>query len=221
MLVVTHTTGFRHGSIAVAERTIEQLGLDAGLYRASFCRTADDVRQFLTPGGLAAFDAVVFANTTGELGIPDLNAFLGWIASGHGFVGVHSAADTYRTAPAYVAMLGNEFVAHGNPTDVDAIVETPGHPAVAHLTSPYRVFDEIYRFARSNRSTVTPLLTLNRFPLDGLPGEGQPADLPLAWVKGHGSGRVFYTALGHHEELWMDTRFQQHVLGGIRSVLGR
>lgn len=51
--------------------------------------------------------------------------------------------------------------------------------------------------------------------------KGEPADLPLAWAKMHGEGRVFYTALGHRDELWDDPRFQQHVLGGIRWVLRR
>jgi type 1 glutamine amidotransferase len=104
---------------------------------------------------------------------------------------------------------------------VDAVVEASAHPAVAHLGARYRVFDEIYRFTRNNRSSVTPLLTLDRFPRDGLPNAGEPGDLPLAWMKSHGTGRVFYTALGHRDELWRDTRFQQHVLGGIRSVLAR
>jgi type 1 glutamine amidotransferase len=74
---------------------------------------------------------------------------------------------------------------------------------------------------RNNRGAVTPLLTLDRFPHDGLPRAGEPGDLPLAWSKSHGSGRVFYTALGHRDELWRDAAYQQHVLGGIRAVLGR
>jgi type 1 glutamine amidotransferase len=221
VLVVTHTQGFRHSSIAIAETTIEQLGRTSGLYATSFCRTADDVRRMLTPGALESVDAVVFANTTGNLGVPDLAAFLNWIASGHGFVGIHSALDTYRDAPTYLDMVGNEFDTHGDQTEVDAIVESGGHPAVAHLGGRYRVFDEIYRFARNNRGTVMPLLTLDRFPRDGLARAGEPGDLPLAWAKSHGSGRVFYTALGHRDELWRDPVYQQHVLGGIRSVLAR
>jgi type 1 glutamine amidotransferase len=221
VLVVTHTTGFRHPSIAVAEPVIEQLGRTSGLFSTSFCRTADDVQRMLTPTGLAGIDAVVFANTTGNLGVPDLNAFLAWIAAGHGFAGMHSASDTYHDAPAYLDMLGNEFDTHGDQTEVDALVETPSHPAVAHLGPRYRVFDEIYRFRRNNRNVVTPLLTLERFPLDGLARAGEPGDLPLAWSKSHGSGRVFYTALGHRDEVWRDTRYQQHILGGIRWVLGR
>jgi hypothetical protein len=164
-------------------------------------------------------DVVVFANTTGDLGVPDLAGFLDWIAAGHGFVGIHSALDTYRDAPAYLDMLGNEFDTHGEQAEVDALVESTGHPAVAHLGARYRVFDEIYRFRRNNRGQVTPLLTLDRFPRDGLPRGGEPGDLPLAWAKAHGTGRVFYTALGHRDELWRDSAYQQHVLGGIRAVM--
>ena len=219
VLVVTHTQGFRHSSIPLAESTIEQLGRTSGLYTTSFCRTADDVQRMLTAAALQPVDVVVLANTTGNLGVPDLAGFLAWIASGRGFVGIHSALDTYRDAPTYLEMVGNEFDTHGDQAEVDAVVETGGHPAVAHLGARYRVFDEIYRFVRNNRGSVTPLLTLDRFPRDGLARAGEPGDLPLAWARSHGGGRVFYTALGHREELWRDPAYQQHVLGGIRSVL--
>jgi type 1 glutamine amidotransferase len=221
VLVVTHTAGFRHSSIDVAEPVIEQLGRSSGLFSTSFARTADDVRRLVTPEGLAGVDAVVFANTTGHLGVPDLAAFLNWIAAGHGFAGMHSASDTYRDAPAYLEMLGNEFETHGDQAEVEAIVEGGSHPAVAHLGARYRVFDEIYRFTRNNRTSVIPLLRLDRYPQDGLPRAGEAADLPLAWAKSHGSGRVFYTALGHRDELWREATYQQHVLGGIRWVLNR
>jgi type 1 glutamine amidotransferase len=221
VLVVTYTTGFRHSSIDVAEPIIQQLGKSSGLFDTSVCRSADDVRRMLVVSPLSGIDAVVFANTTGNLGIPDLNAFLGWIAAGHGFAGFHSASDTYHDEPAYLDMLGNEFATHGNQSEVVARVEAPAHPAVAHLAPRYQVFDEIYRFTHNNRTSVIPLLTMDRYPDDGLTDASQPGDLPLAWAKMHGSGRVFYTALGHRDELWRDGQFQQHVLGGIRWVLGR
>src|SRR3712207_590904 len=101
-LVVTHTEGFRHSSIGVAEATIETLGRRSGLFTTTFCRTADEVARMLTPAGLAGVDAVVFANTTGTLPIPDLGRFLSWIAEGHGFAGMHSAADTYHDAADYL-----------------------------------------------------------------------------------------------------------------------
>jgi type 1 glutamine amidotransferase len=221
LVVVTHTTGFRHDSIPAAEAAIQELGRETGLFDTSFCRTADDVRRMLTPAALSDAAGVVFANTTGNIGIPDLAAFLAWIGSGRGFVGVHSASDTYHDAPAFLDMLGNEFDTHGTQTEIEAVVENRAHPAVSHLGARYRVFDEIYRFRRANRTSVTPLLTLDRYPADGLASAGEPGDLPLSWAKNHGSGRVFYTALGHRIELWADARFRQHVLGGIRSVINR
>jgi type 1 glutamine amidotransferase len=219
VLVVTHTAGFRHSSIPVAEATLESLGRASGLFTVMFCRNGDDVGRLLTSTGLASFDAVVFANTTGNLGIPDLGAFLGWIANGHGFAGMHSASDTYHDAPAYLDMLGNEFLTHGAEATVDAIVEASEHPASASLGSRFTVFDEIYRFTRNNRGEATMLLSLDRYPADGLPDAGRTADLPLAWARMYGSGQVFYTALGHREDVWQNPLYQQHVLGGIRWAL--
>jgi type 1 glutamine amidotransferase len=220
VLVVTHTTGFRHGSIPVAEQTLEALGRSSGAFTVRFCRTADDVRTYLSTAGLAEFDAVVFANTTGNLAIPDVRAFLDWVAAGHGFAGMHSAADTYHDEGAYLGMLGNEFLTHGAEAAIDAIVETPSHPASAPLGSRLAIFDEIYKFTRPNRGAVTMLLSLDRHPADGLPEQGQAADLPLAWAKMHGRGRVFYTALGHRDDVWQNPRYQQHVLGGLLWTLG-
>jgi uncharacterized protein len=219
VLVVTHTEGFRHSSIPIAETTIATLGQRSGLFSTTLCRTADDVARMLTRSALANVDTIVFANTTGSLPVPDLAAVLEWIQDGHGFAGMHSASDTYHDAPAYLEMLGNEFLTHGNQTTVDATVETPSHPASSPLGQRFRVFDEIYKFTKSNRAGVTMLLSLDRHPADGLPEAGQPGDLPLAWAKTYGRGRVFYTALGHREDVWQNTLYQEHILGGIRWVL--
>jgi uncharacterized protein len=221
VVLVTHATEFRHTSIDAAERLLPGLTREAGIATLDVARTADDVRRLLAPSALATIEGVAFVNTTGDPGVPDLPALLAWIAAGHGFLGVHSASDTYHGRPEYLAMLGNEFLEHGEQATVDAVVEMPAHPAVAHLGARYRVFDEIYRFTANNRGSVTPLLTLDRYPLDGRARAGEPGDLPLAWAKPHGSGRVFYTALGHRDELWSDTLFQRHVLGGLRWALQR
>jgi len=220
LLVVTHTTGFRHGSIPVAETTVAELGRVTGAFEVEYCRTAADVRRLLTPEGLGPYAAVFFANTTGDLGIPDMPAFLAWIGRGHAFLGAHSASDTYRDDPQYVEMLGNVFDTHGDQTEVDLLVDDPGHLATAGLGARWRVFDEIYRLRDNNRGRVGMLLSLDRFPRDGLARAGEPGDLPVAWQKPYGSGRVFYTALGHRDEVWQDARFRQHLSGAIRWALG-
>lgn len=216
LVVVTHTTGFRHPSIATAETVLARLADDSRIFTVTFCRDGGDVARLLTPSGLSAADGVFFANTTGNLGIADLPAFLAWIRDGHAFLGAHSASDTYHDAPDYIAMLGAEFDTHGNETSADLRVEEPSHPAVAELPNPFRVFDEIYEFRTNPRVRVSVLLSLDRHPDDGHPAAGQPGDFPLAWYHSYGTGRVFYTALGHRDEVWNDQRFQQHLLGAIR-----
>ena len=221
VLVVTHTEGFRHPSIPDAEATIAMLGRTSGAFEVTYCRTADDIARMLAPSALTGIDAIVFANTTGSLPVPNLTALLDWIRRGRGFAGIHSAADTFHDEPAYLDMLGNEFLTHGNQTAVEATVETPSHPASMPLGLRFRIFDEIYKFTRANRGTVTMLLSLDRQPDDGAPEAGQAADLPLAWAKSYGQGRVFYTALGHREDVWQNPLYQQHLLGGIRWVVDR
>jgi type 1 glutamine amidotransferase len=220
VLVVTHTTGFRHSSIAIAEQTIAALGDRSGLFSVQYCRNAGDVARLLTPDALKPVQAVFFANTTGELGLPDFDGFLAWIRNGGAFLGAHSASDTYHGEPRYLDMLGGEFQTHGNQALVDVIVERPSHPAAAGLGDRFQIFDEIYHFTANNRGRVETLLSLDRAPGDGLPGENQPADMPISWTKTYGNGRVFYTALGHREEVWQDLRFQTHLLGAIRWALG-
>ena len=219
VLVVTYAAGFRHDSIPAAETALAQMAAETGVFSPEFCRTAEDVRTRLTLPELASTDAVVFANTTGDLGVPDVPALLDWIASGRGFVGVHSASDTYRDLPAYVDMLGGQVVAHGGITEAEVRVREPAHPAVAHLSPTFRATDEWYRFGLAGSRTV--LLALERTPDDGLGVAGSLADMPLAWQKSHGTGRVLYTALGHRAEIWADSRFRRHLLEGIRWAAAR
>ena len=75
--------------------------------------------------------------------------------------------------------------------------------------------DEIYFQKNFSRDRVHMLLSLDRTP-----GGSQPGYFPIAWYKKYGEGNVFYTALGHTDEMWMDPKFQQHLLGGIRWALG-
>ena len=217
IVVVTHTEGFRHDSIPAAETAIREIGIQTGLYATDYCRTADDVRRLLTAQGLASYQGVVFANTTGSLPIPDLGAFLAWIAAGGAFVGIHSASDTYHDQPAYLAMLGGEFVTHGAIVDAEVRVDDPSHPAVAHLAPSFRIADEFYRFALTD-TNARRLLSLARDPGDGAPVS---AVMPLAWAKTFSAGKVFYTALGHRSELWQDPRYRRHIQEGLRWALAK
>jgi type 1 glutamine amidotransferase len=43
---------------------------------------------------------------------------------------------------------------------------------------------------------------------------------PSTWCRMHGRGRVFYTSMGHREDVWTNPLFQQILLGGLQWSLG-
>ena len=45
-------------------------------------------------------------------------------------------------------------------------------------------------------------------------------DLPIAWIKHQGQGRVFYTSLGHNSEIYRTPQILQHYLDGLQFTLG-
>ena len=222
VLVVTATTGFRHSSIATAENVIATLGETSGAYTVvDFVRGGPDgkdnaeVAAKMTMAKLNEVDAVIFANTTGDLAIPDKDGFIKWVEAGHALIGMHSCSDTFHGYRPFIELLGGEFLTHGAQVQVDAYNQDPTHPATRHLGPIYTVFDEIYEFKSFERAKVHGLLTLDKSPQTLAPG-----DFPVAWSKDVGRGKMFYTSLGHREDVWTSALYQQHILGGIQWALG-
>ncbi|MGC4092802.1 MAG: ThuA domain-containing protein [Polyangiaceae bacterium] len=205
-LVFTRTTEFRHDSIAAAQTFFS--GLDPAL--GVEAELSEDATRF-TDAGLSSFDVVVFANTTGDvLDEAQQAALQRFVRSGHGFVGVHAAADTEHAFPWYGSLVGASFVSHPEPSDVELFAEQPFDPSPAAFPSSFRFFDEWYDFDRNPRETASILLTI------GQTQAGEGSDHPIAWYQYFEGGRSFYTGLGHASETWADARFQSHLLTGVR-----
>jgi uncharacterized protein len=223
LLVVTVTKGFRHSSIPTAEKILAELGEKSGVFTVDYVRNDEDMAKKMTMKSLKNYDGVIFANTTGDLPLPDKNGFLSWIKSGKAFIGIHSATDTFRghtPLDPYVEMIGGEFKKHGPQVEVECINQDAKHPACKPFGNTFTVFDEIYQLTGFERSKVHGLLTLDKHPNDKTPG-----DYPISWCKEFGAdattkvsqrggeklarsetktrpGRLFYTSLGHREDVW-------------------
>ncbi len=261
LLVVTTTTGFRHSSIPTLEKVIAQLGETSGEFtvdyihqppakpanlkkdatdeekaafktaEATWEETLKVALQKLSPESLKNYDGVVFASTTGNLPIPDQQGLLDWIKAGHAFIGIHAASDTFHGWPGYIDMIGGEFQHHGAQLSVECLNEDPSSPATAHLGKSWTIKqEEMYQFKNYDATKVHDLLSLDKKPQDPF----TPGHYPVAWCKPYGSGRVFYTALGHREDIIdadpnlkgrinsveISKAYEQHVLGGIEWALG-
>jgi len=260
LLVVTVTTGFRHSSIPTAEKILAQIGADSGKYTVDFihqppgkpanlpAKATEDQKaaynaaegqweqelktalQKLSPDSLKNYDGVVFASTTGDLPIPDPQGLLDWIKAGHAFIGIHAASDTFHHWPGYIEMLGGEFKKHGRQVSVDCLNQDPENPATAGLPKVWTIQqEEIYQFNNYDPAKVHDLLILDKHPETGDPGH-----YGVSWCKPYGDGRVFYTSLGHREDIWdtdpglkdrknsgeISKAYQAHILGGIEWALG-
>jgi len=185
----------------------------------------------LSPENLKKYDGVIFANTTGDLTLPDREAFIDWIKAGHAFIGMHSCGDTFHGFPRFLEMLGAEFRGHGAQVPADLHVIDQNHPATTGLPSVWNIQqEEMYQFRNYDPTKVHDLCSMNHHP-------NNPTEaglFPVAWCKKFGDGKVFYTSLGHREDIWdadpnmpnrkntpeIAKQYQQHILGGIKWALG-
>jgi type 1 glutamine amidotransferase len=216
VLVFTKTAGYRHASIPAAIQAIRDLGA-----RTGFDVTATEDDTTFSAAGLAPYDAVIFLLTTGDvLDGAQQTAFETYIRAGHGYAGVHSAADTERDWPWYGRLVGAWSSGHPEiqPATIDVV--TPRDDSTVALPARWSRTDEWYSWLTNPRANgVRVLLTLDESTY--LPGEfAIGADHPIAWEHAFDGGRAWYTAGGHTEESYGDPAFLGHLLGGIRYALG-
>ena len=144
---------------------------------------------------LDPYDVVVFYYTVGTITDAQKNGLLNFVASGKGFVGIHSAADSFRDCPEYRAMIGGWFVTHPHYRQYQVSVVDPEHPITKGLEE-FFVTDEQYILDYDPRVKV----------LCSALWKGQA--MPVAWTKSWGKGRVFYLALGHDPQACRDDNFR-------------
>jgi uncharacterized protein len=214
LLYFTLSAGYKHDVIPLSREIVKELGESDGAFSLS---VSEDVGVF-APETLRGYAAVMFY-TTGELPMTDTQkaAFLDFVRSGHGFVGLHSATDTFYLWPEYRRLIGGTF--DGHPWHETATVEVadPASPLVSFLGRSLRLDDEIYQIKDFDARGSHVLLRLDPASVevtrDGV--HRRAYGWPLAWTRAYGRGRVFYTALGHEESVWRDARYQSVLLNGI------
>jgi uncharacterized protein len=240
VLMFTKSSGYEHsvikranGKLSLAEQIVTDLGKQHG-----FGVTSTKDGRVFSSAALASYDAYFFY-TTGDLTTagtdknPPMTAdgkqrFLDLIHSGKGFIGTHSASDTFDTSgnrfdpkpqplDPYLKMLGAEFLMHDSQQKARLAVADGKFPGMSALEGGVEIVEEWYPF-RDFRPDLHVLTILETRGMEG-PHYRRPP-FPNTWVRMHGRGRVFYTALGHREDVWNSAMFQSLLLGGIAWALG-
>lgn len=225
ILFVTQSEGWRHEAVtrtpqdlSLSERVMTELGVRSGLFRVD---CTQDVANEFTRDQLDNTDIVMFY-TTGNLPIePEvLDYFLtDWIKQpGHGFIGTHSAADTFHEHEPYWEMMGGTFVSHPWNADstVTVTVHDTSHPVSKPWGEEFVIQDEIYRFRNWQPEKVRVLMSLNMEKTE----LQKPYHVPIAWAKQYGEGRVVHMSLGHREDVWTNPTYQESLLGAVKWILG-
>ena len=213
VLVFSATAGFRHASIPDAVAALRRLGAENG-----FAVDATEDATVFADAQLSAYDAIVFALTTGDvLDAAQQEALQRYVRRGGGFVGIHSASDTEHGWSWYGELVGAFFVRHPAVASATVDVADGVHPSTRGLPARWTRVDEWYEFDRNPRDRVHVLATVDEATYAG---GTMGADHPIAWCRFFDGGRTWYTAMGHTSESYADPLFLEHLLGGIRFAAG-
>jgi len=239
VLYFTRSVGFEHSvvgrrgdELSHSEKILTELGKEHGV--EVVCTKDGRVLD----GDLDQYDVIAFY-TCGDLTQPEskdkcppMSAagkqnLLDAIAAGKGFVGFHSAADSFHSegdrnavqteVDPYVAMLGGEFIKHGPQQVATMKVTGPGFPGTEGLGEVFEMHEEWYALKNFAKDIHVILVQQT----EGMKGNCyQRPPFPATWARMHGKGRVFYTSLGHREDVWTSKIFRQIVLGGFSWAMG-
>lgn len=221
----------QHDSTSHALSVIERMGYETGLYD-TFIRTDSNIAS-KTPkrttgepasGGpsLQMADAVFFL---GHRDVPiddgqkkDLLAFVH--DDGKGFVGAHVALTAFEGWPEFGDLLGGRYDGHPWGQAAGTIInEGADFPATKHFPATFAFNDEFYQAKNFSRTGARVLLRLDVGKMPANP-DSHTQDMPLAWAKQYGKGRVFYSSLGHDAATWDNRDVAQMYFEAIKWALG-
>ena len=219
ILYFTHSAGYRHEVIPASREILKRIGEMPTRFEVA---ATEDVSVF-SAENLRRFGAVMFF-TTGELPMNDAQkqALLDFVRGGGGFLGVHSATDTFYQWPEYGKLIGGYFDQHPWHETVRIDVADRSDPLVVSMGASISLTDEIYQIRDFDVDGSHVLLRLDPASVD-LSRDNvhrHPYGWPLAWTRTYGNGRVFYTALGHEEGVWRDMRFQTLLHSAVLWAIG-
>ena len=243
ILMFTRSVEFQHpvvqrkkGELSLAEKIVTDLGKQHNFQ----VECTKDGRVF--NNDLSKYDAFLF-ETQGNLmsekcldGSPPMTAdgkkaLLDAIAGGKGFVGSHCASDTfhskghaknrYQNLPReevdpYLRMVGGEFISHGDQQEGWMRMVDSAFPGAKGIED-FKIKEEWYSL-KNFAPDLHVILVQDTAGMKNL--DYERPKFPATWARMHEKGRVFYTSMGHREDVWENKTFQQLLLGGIAWATG-
>ena len=173
-------------------------------FEITFTENLDDLKE-----RIKQYD-IIMQYTTGMKPTKEQeNGLCDFVQNGGGYVGIHSATDSFKNCDRFWEMVGGRFAGHGGGKFTVYIYDRE-HPITKGLPD-FEIQDETYSHNYHRNAQMRSLVRMNR-------GNERQS---MGWVSSYGKGRVFYTANGHGREAWVNPHFQRLVVRGAYWAAGR
>lgn len=151
---------------------------------------------------LLALDIIVACWTMSELPREYSQNVARAVGAGVGLAGCHGGmCDAFRNDTQWQFMTGGQWVSHPGGDGIDYMVNIcKGSSPIVEGLEDFPVSSEHYYL---HVDPAIEVLATTRFPsVSYYHIANKPVDMPVAWTKFWGNGRVFYTSLGHHDDVF-------------------
>jgi len=224
ILVYSKPSSYKHKCIPTGNALLKAMAEKTKAFSVDF---SDDVKDYNSEN-LKKYDAILVNNATHiQKAFTDdslKKAFISFIENGGGFIGIHAASDGgYEDWPEYTAMIGGSFDGHPwNSKGTWGISnEDPEHPLLKSFEGKnFMIKDELYKFKDYDRTKLRVLLSINTSVSPKGKAQRPDNDHAVVWVREHGKGRVFYSSMGHNDEVFWNPQVVAMWLAGFQYALG-
>ena len=186
-----------HEPVQVSERF-------AGLLRKrGFAVDIHDTLDCLADlASLMKLDLIVACQTMSELPPKCSESVSKAVGAGVGLAGCHGGmCDAFRNDTQWQFITGGQWVSHPGNDGVRYTVHV--HHSSNPITEGLEDFEVCSEHYYLHVDPAIEVLASTRFPaVPYYHSANKPVDMPVAWTKYWGLGRVFYNALGHHDDVF-------------------
>ncbi len=172
--------------------------------------------SFLDEQYLKSLDLIIPVVTMSEISNEQLNPLVEAVASGVGLAGCHGGmADSFRQAVLYQFMVGGQWIAHPGGDGVKYMMNVKKNSSspIIDGIDDFEVCTEQYYL---HVDPCVNVLMTTRYPVvEWYHSTNGEVDVPMMWTKMWGYGRVFYSALGHHDDVFDKYEAQETMLRGM------
>lgn len=224
VLVFEKINGFRDNpSVDAARARLRVIAAERG-WQIVFT----DRGGVMNEADLARFAVVVWNNTSGDaLTMPQRAAFKAYLEHGGGYAGIHGAGGDPKWFWDWYAdtVLGARFIGHpGRPQFQTPTVSLIDDTIGAGGAKAFPLLEEWYSFDRNpvNGGAVA-VATIDEKDYQQIGYRGESLSMgyhPIAWRRPVGSGRMFYTAIGHRPENYDEPHAAALLAEGIAWAMG-